>query len=69
MDPLGLERPALAPETPKDWSDTVELTVWGPARRVKWPVTVSGINMQWSLGAGPLKRDQANWHSSILSTL
>lgn len=69
VDPLGLERPALAPETPKDWSDTVELTVWGPARRVKWPVTVSGINMQWSLGAGPLKRDQANWHSSILSTL
>lgn len=60
-DPSGLNRPRLAPETPDDISQTIEHTAWGPAHRLKWPVTVSDIAMRWSVGAGPLKRDNANW--------
>lgn len=63
MDPLGLERPRLAPETPDDLSDQMEHTGWGLARRIRWPVTVSGVTMHWPLGAGPLKRHTAQWVS------
>jgi crotonobetainyl-CoA:carnitine CoA-transferase CaiB-like acyl-CoA transferase len=61
MDPLGLERPRLAPETPEDLSDQMEHTGWGLARRIRWPVTVSGVTLHWPLGAGPLKRHTAQW--------
>jgi len=61
MDPLGLKRPRLASETIDDLSDQVEQTGWGVAKRLKWPVTVSGVTMHWPLGAGPLKRHQAQW--------
>jgi hypothetical protein len=39
----------------------VEQTGWGLAKRIKWPVTVSGVTMRWPLGAGPLKRHAAQW--------
>jgi hypothetical protein len=61
LDPLGLERPRLSPETQEDLSDEVEQTGWGLAKRIKWPVTVSGVTMRWPLGAGPLKRHTAHW--------
>ena len=61
LDPAGLSRPPLAPETPADLSDATEQTGWGPAKRVKWPVTVSEVEMKWAVGAGPLKRDDARW--------
>ncbi len=61
LDPLGPERPRLLPETREDLSDEMEQTGWGLAKRIKWPVTVSGVNMRWYLGAGPLKRHAAHW--------
>jgi hypothetical protein len=61
LDPLGHERPRLLPETQDDLSDEMEQTGWGSARRIKWPVTVSGVTMRWRLGAGPLKRHAAQW--------
>lgn len=61
LDPLGLERPRLAPETTDDLSAQVEHTGWGLAKRIKWPVSVSGVTMHWPLGAGPLKRHAAQW--------
>jgi hypothetical protein len=61
LDPAGLSRPILAPETSEDLSATIEHTHWGPAKRVKWPVNIAGVEMKWSLGAGPLKRDAAHW--------
>lgn len=61
LDPDGLSRPLLAPETLGDLSTTAEHTHWGPAKRVSWPVQITGIEMKWSMGAGPLKRDEARW--------
>ena len=61
LDPLGPERPRLLPETREDLSDEMEQTGWGLAKRIKWPVTVSGVTMRWYLGAGPLKRHAAHW--------
>jgi len=61
LDPAGLSRPLLAPETPRDLSVTIENTGWGPAKRIKWPLSISGVEMNWSIGAGPLKRDAAHW--------
>jgi crotonobetainyl-CoA:carnitine CoA-transferase CaiB-like acyl-CoA transferase len=61
LDPEGLSRPLLAPETLEDLSVTTEHTGWGPAKRVKWPVHINGVEMKWSVGAGPLKRDAACW--------
>jgi crotonobetainyl-CoA:carnitine CoA-transferase CaiB-like acyl-CoA transferase len=48
------EAAPLAPETPTDWGQTVEMTAWGPARRVTAPVVVSGAAMRWDRAAGPL---------------
>jgi crotonobetainyl-CoA:carnitine CoA-transferase CaiB-like acyl-CoA transferase len=61
LDPAGMRRPLLAPETPEDLSMTTERTGWGLAKRIKWPVRVTGVEMKWSVGAGPLKRDAARW--------
>jgi len=61
LDPAGMSRSMLAPETLEDLSATTEHTGWGPAKRVKWPVRVTGVEMKWSVGAGPLKRDAARW--------
>lgn len=61
LDPAGLSRPMLAPETSEDLSAATEHTHWGPAKRVKWPINIAGVDMHWSVSAGPLKRDQARW--------
>lgn len=61
LDPAGLNRPLLAPETPEDLNPMTEHTGWGPAKRIKWPVQITGVDMKWSVGAGPLKRDEARW--------
>jgi crotonobetainyl-CoA:carnitine CoA-transferase CaiB-like acyl-CoA transferase len=61
LDPAGLSRPLLAPETLDDLNPMTEHTGWGPAKRIKWPVQIAGVDMKWSVGAGPLKRDEARW--------
>jgi crotonobetainyl-CoA:carnitine CoA-transferase CaiB-like acyl-CoA transferase len=61
LDPAGLNRPLLAPETLEDLNPVTERTGWGPAKRIKWPVQIAGVEMKWSVGAGPLKRDEARW--------
>ena len=57
----NIERPTLLPETLKDLSAQVESTHWGPARRMTWPLKVTGVEMNWPIGAGPLKRHPALW--------
>ncbi len=52
---------ALASETESDQALTIEDTYWGAARRLHWPVEVSGINMQWDQPAGPLGSTEATW--------
>jgi hypothetical protein len=48
------EAAPLAPETADDWDAAVEMTAWGPARRVVAPVGVEGAAMRWDVAAGPL---------------
>ena len=55
------DEPGLARETPGDRDDDVETTFWGPAHRIKAPVTVSGSPLRWDLPAGPLGTSSAAW--------
>ena len=57
----ALAQPSLLPESLDDLSPNIEITAWGPARRVAWPMSITGIWMDWALGAGPLRRHQATW--------
>lgn len=52
---------ALAPETEADQAHAIEDTHWGAARRLRWPIELSGITMQWDQPAGPLGSSQATW--------
>lgn len=52
---------ALAQESEADQALTIEDTYWGSARRLHWPVEVSGVNMQWDQPSGPLGSSEANW--------
>jgi hypothetical protein len=58
-----VEEPAepLAPESTTDVADTLEKTAWGPARRLRPPVSIGGIPMRWDLPAGPLGAVAAKW--------
>jgi crotonobetainyl-CoA:carnitine CoA-transferase CaiB-like acyl-CoA transferase len=56
-----IEQPHLTPVGPADWSDTLEITQWGSAKRLKWPVAVTGVEMAWSPGSGALGRHRAAW--------
>lgn len=52
---------ALALETEADQAPAIEDTHWGAARRLYWPVEVSGIMMQWDQPSGPLGTSEAIW--------
>ncbi len=51
----------LDAESASDWADTVETTPWGPARRVRWPMSVEGVNMGWASPACALGSSAARW--------
>jgi hypothetical protein len=51
----------LAPETVADHSPEVEATAWGPARRLKPPLSIDGVPMRWDRPAGPLGDHPATW--------
>ncbi|MBR1216553.1 CoA transferase [Bradyrhizobium sp. U87765 SZCCT0131] len=57
----GFDAAPIAPETPADWSDAVEATGWGPARRVRPPSTIAGVAMRWDLPAPLLGSSPAAW--------
>jgi crotonobetainyl-CoA:carnitine CoA-transferase CaiB-like acyl-CoA transferase len=52
---------ALMPETEADLAPAIEDTQWGAARRLRWPVEVSAITMQWDQPAGPLGSSEPTW--------
>jgi crotonobetainyl-CoA:carnitine CoA-transferase CaiB-like acyl-CoA transferase len=52
---------ALAQETEADQASAIEDSFWGAARRLHWPVDVSGIRMQWDQPSGPLGSSEATW--------
>jgi crotonobetainyl-CoA:carnitine CoA-transferase CaiB-like acyl-CoA transferase len=61
LDASLIEQPRIDPIDNADWSKTPEMTQWGSAKRLKWPVTVLGVQVGWSLGSGALGRHQATW--------
>ena len=61
--PQGTLGEALAPESAADLAPTIEQTYWGSARRLRWPVEVTGVSMQWDIPAGPLGSAKPVWLS------
>lgn len=55
--------PGLAPESPQDWIDGVEQTIWGPARRLRWPMEMAGMRWSWTRPAAPLGSSAAQWEA------
>lgn len=55
----------LPAETADDLAPALEATSWGPAYRLKPPVTVTGAALYWSIPAGPLGTAEAIWSSSF----
>ena len=55
------EKSGAITRAPADFSDQVEHTGWGPAHRIKAPITVAGSAPHWAIGAGQLRRDDAGW--------
>ncbi len=44
-----------------DWLDGMEMTSWGPARRLRPPGSATGLQMSWELPAGELGRHAPAW--------
>ena len=59
--PVPVEPVPFAPPGPADFDPVVEHTGWGPAHRLRPPVTVAGAPMRWDLPAGPLGTAEAAW--------
>lgn len=57
----GLLLPALAEETPGDLVAEIELTSWGPARRLLPPLRLEGTPLRWDLPAAPLGSSPPYW--------
>ncbi|MCE8007493.1 CoA transferase [Aestuariivita sp.] len=55
--------PPLAPERPADLAPEREETGWGPAQRVRFPVTLAGHPPRWPHPAGLLRRHSAAWRA------
>jgi crotonobetainyl-CoA:carnitine CoA-transferase CaiB-like acyl-CoA transferase len=51
----------LAPENAVDLDEHLEKTAWGPARRLRPPVSVEGAPMRWDRPATPLGSDLPRW--------
>jgi CoA-transferase family III len=54
-------RPPLKPESSEDLASPVENTDWGSARRIKFPVTIVGTDVQWTYPARELGSSVPAW--------
>jgi crotonobetainyl-CoA:carnitine CoA-transferase CaiB-like acyl-CoA transferase len=57
----SLKPPIQAPETNDDLAPELELTEWGAARRIKFPVSISGVVSGSPLPACKLRSSPASW--------
>jgi crotonobetainyl-CoA:carnitine CoA-transferase CaiB-like acyl-CoA transferase len=62
LDADLIHQPVIQPIGPADWSENLEHTQWGAAKRLKWPTTIPGQRMGWEVGAGALGRHPATWN-------
>ena len=51
----------IAPLGEDDFTESLEGTGWGRARRLRFPMTVDGHVPHWRYPAGPLRSDKAAW--------
>jgi len=51
----------LRAEDALDQDPAIEQTAWGPARRLRVPVQISGTAVQWNWPAAELGSHQAQW--------
>ena len=61
--PNGVDEPIRSIET-RDLNDTLELTSWGPAHRLRPAVSIVGTPMHWNLATRKLGSDSAQWHDT-----
>lgn len=59
--PAASGQSPLAPETPADVHPHLEMTGWGPARRLRGPVSVGVATMAWDRPASPLRSVPPAW--------
>jgi len=59
--PAASGQSPLAPETMADVHPHLEMTVWGPARRLRRPLSVGVAAMAWDRPASPLRSVQPAW--------
>ncbi|HXT79359.1 MAG TPA: CoA transferase [Acetobacteraceae bacterium] len=57
----GSDDSARAPEAADDFDPAMENTAWGPARRMKAPVSIGAAPLQWDRAAGPLGTASPAW--------
>jgi CoA transferase family III len=57
----GTSATAMEPEGQDDLADPIEQTGWGPARRLKFPVSISGVALSTDRPARPLGSDAPQW--------
>ncbi|KAG0162300.1 hypothetical protein DFQ30_002369 [Apophysomyces sp. BC1015] len=51
---------------PEDIDETIEQTGWGPALRLRPPVTIDGVPLQWDIPARALGSYPATWKSAAV---
>lgn len=54
---------AAPAESAADWDGQAEVTPWGPAHRVRWPLHVDGVAMGWRTSASALGSSAPTWSS------
>lgn len=59
--PAGGASGDLGPATEEDWSESIEATDFGPARRLRSPVTIGDASMQWDRPAVKLGSSAPAW--------
>ena len=56
----------LAPDTPGDLDSGIEETAWGPARRVRFPLKIEGMDVHWRSPAGRLRSAPPQWEPTVV---
>jgi len=59
--PRPAESEALAPVSDDDYATQLEDTPWGPARRLRPPVSIAGAPLHWRHGARRFRSDPVQW--------
>ena len=58
--------PGVAPDIPDDLDSGIEETAWGPARRVRFPLKIEGMDVHWRAPAGRLRSAPAQWEPTAV---